>query len=249
MNKEEYFRLFSMEDKHWWYAALHDFLLQQIIQEKKIKPELKIFDAGCGTGRACELMGALGFVSGCDISDLAVALCHRRGLQDIFQADLNSIDLGVECFDVITSMDVIYHKQIGDDSAVLGKFHRALRSDGLLVMQVPAYNWLKSSHDLAVHTARRYTGKQLSSLLQTAGFRVEHMTHRITALFLPIALYRLLNKLHASRDAKEMQKSDVVMPPALLNNLLRRFHLLENRLAQGYALPFGLSLFATARKR
>ncbi|TAN40303.1 MAG: methyltransferase domain-containing protein, partial [Nitrospirae bacterium] len=165
------------------------------------------------------------------------------------RADLNSLDLGEERFDVITSMDVLYHKQITDDSAVLRMFYRALRGDGLLIIQVPAYNWLKSSHDLAVHTARRYTRTGLASLLQSAGFQVEHMTHRVTALFPAVALYRLARKLLISTGDENTTGSDVVMPPPLLNNLLRRFHLAENRLAQRYVLPFGLSLFATARKQ
>lgn len=238
--------MYALEESHWWYEALHDLLLKSIAPERSKKTVLEIFDAGCGTGRACELMKGLGNISGCDSSELAVNFCTARGLTGIFRADLNTLEAGEDRFDVITSIDVLYHRGILDDSEVIRGFYRSLRPGGILVLQVPAYDWLKSSHDLAVHTARRYTSKKLASLLEAAGFHVEKITYRVSALFIPIAVYRLIRKM-LTRISGAVG-SDVVMPPAIINSLLRRIHLLENRLVLRHSLPFGLSVFAVARK-
>ncbi|KKQ78658.1 MAG: Methyltransferase type 11, partial [Parcubacteria group bacterium GW2011_GWC2_38_7] len=85
-------------------------------------------------------MNEYGEVKGCDISSLALELCGKRKVS-VFPADLNLIDLGIERYDVITSIDVLYHQKIQNDSEVLSRFHRALKPGGILILNLPAYNF------------------------------------------------------------------------------------------------------------
>jgi hypothetical protein len=66
---------------------------------------------------------------------------------------------------------------------VVASRRRALRPGGVLLIQIAAYEWLRSGYDDSVGTAHRYTADSVQELLQNEGFVVEHLTYRVTALF------------------------------------------------------------------
>lgn len=242
MEETEYQKMYEAEDSHWWYVGLHELILYFVNRERYSKGSLEIFDAGCGTGRLCQLMNKFGNVSGCDISDFALELCSRRNIST-FKADLNLTDLGTEKYDVITSIDVLYHKQIRDDQAVLTVFHKALKPGGILILNLPAYNFLKSRHDLAVHTKKRYIKSGMMGKLKETGFAVEKATYRIGFLFPFIGLYRLMQL------QKDIPASDVRIPSGIINQALLHLNRMENFFIETISsIPFGTSLFLVARK-
>jgi SAM-dependent methyltransferase len=248
MNRVEYRKMFEAEDRHWWYVSLHELIMRRVRRERERKGGLKVLDAGCGTGRLCELLEGLGDISGCDISETAVRFCHERGMRDIHLADLNEADIGKERFDVITSIDVLYHQGIKDDSRVMEKFYEALKPGGLLVLNLPAFEFLRGPHDVAVRTVRRYTRKGLVRMLEKKGFRVELASYRLGFLFLPVIFYRLLRILSTGDENGEEVASDMWMPNALINAFLLRLSVMENPFIEMSIVPFGTSVFATARR-
>lgn len=236
--------MYEAEESHWWYVALHELILYFIDKERAKRSPLKILDAGCGTGRLCQLMNEYGEVRGCDISSLALGLCDKRNIS-AFKVDLNLTDLGVERYDVITSIDVLYHQRIQNDNEALSRFYKALKPGGMLILNLPAYNFLKSRHDLAVHTRERYTKSSTVNKLKDAGFIIEKATYRIGFLFPFIAVYRLLQRLSTDKSIV----SDVHMPPKLFNSALLGLNRMENRFIEKMStVPFGTSLFVVARK-
>jgi len=248
MNTIEYTRMFECEDTHWWYVALHKLINRYIARERKAKGRIDMLDAGCGTGRLCQLSAGLATVKGCDSSDQALALCGKRNLPFVFKADLNIADLGQNLYDVITSIDVLYHKAIDDDGLVLNKLYIALKPGGVLILNLPAYEFLKSSHDIAVHTKKRYTRALVSALLIKNGFVVEKISYRIAFLFFPIAGYRWALRLLHRHLQDQAVESDVQLPSRFINRLLLLLTLAENYIVERRSLPFGLSVFAVARK-
>jgi SAM-dependent methyltransferase len=252
MNLIEYSRMYEVEERHWWYVGLHKLIMAAVKRESaRLGRPLTIFDAGCGTGRLCQLLTALGHtVSGCDFSEEALRLCRLRGVTDTFPADLNSIELEEESFDVITSIDVLYHRGVSDDVAVMQRLQRALKPGGLLILNLVAHEFLRSSHDLAVHTRERYTRGILCQRLQSAGFTIASSTYRVSLLFPLIVAYRLLSQsaVHSGADPVAVT-SDVSMSQSLINFLLLKVMELENLLLAMMTLPFGSSVFVTARKR
>lgn len=245
MNEAEYHTMFEAEDRHWWYVALHELVLQSLPGNNGT---LAIFDAGCGTGRLMELLALRGAAEGCDASATALSLCRKRGLTAVVKADLNTIMPRQERYDVITSIDVLYHRDITDDAAVLRKLYSALKPGGRLIFQVPAYEWLRSGHDDAVHTGRRYTRKQVKHMVQACGFVVEKATYRVTLLFVPLALIRLIGSMVRRRRAEPEAASDVRKHSTAVNGILSMIMKSENRLLKHCSLPFGASVFVVARK-
>lgn len=249
MNRAEYRRMYEAEDCHWWYVGLHELILDHVRQERqRVGRPLRILDAGCGTGRLCQLMSPYGEVEGLDASQEAVQFCHQRGV-DATVANLNEVRLEPERYDLITSIDVLYHAGIRDDVAVLKQFARALQPGGLLILNLVAFEFLRSSHDVAVHTRERYTRPLLVQRLASAGFRNSYLSYRVTLLFPLIAAYRLAARLVLSRQAPRDTVSDVAVPSPLVNKLLLASIRMENRLLGHCPLPFGSSLLAVARKQ
>lgn len=252
MEPAEYTTMAAVEDRHWWYAGVHDFVLRLARSEtRRTGGPLTILDAGCGTGRLCQLLRPFGSVAGCDLHPLALAGSARRGVQPLWQCDLSADDLGTGKFDLITCMDVLYHRNISDEAAVLHNLHRALKPGGLLLVQSAAFEILRGAHDLAVHTRRRYRRHELVRLLDDAGFEVEAASYRLPWLFPPCLLWRCLHPRAANAvDTATPTRSDLARPcPGFVNEFLTRCVKAENwLLTRGARLPFGTSVFAAARK-
>jgi 2-polyprenyl-3-methyl-5-hydroxy-6-metoxy-1,4-benzoquinol methylase len=241
----EYRTMYEVEDGHWWYVSLHDLIIHSLPTPAT---GLRILDAGCGTGRLLELLSRYGRAEGCDASTEAVSFCRKRGLERAVQADLNTLEMEREVFDVITSIDVLYHQGIQNDRAVIIKMYEALKPGGTLLLHLPAYQWMRSSHDIAVRTARRYQRRPLVKMLQECGFTVRKSTYRVSLLFPFIAAVRLFKMLVPGGPGSKPPASDVRKHSPIVNQLLTAVMRLENRFLDSLSLPFGSSIFVVARK-
>ena len=241
MQDVEYEKMYGVEERHWWYRTLHELILATL--RANIPGNLRLFDAGCGTGRLLQLAKPLGEVVGCDRSPHALARCRSRGVE-AFNADLNALTLEPGAYNAITAIDVLYHGWIADEVAVLRRLREALEPGGLLILDDPAYEWLRGHHDRAVMTRHRYTLATRRHLLEQAGFRVERATYRNAILFPTIAAHRLLRRW----SGRKGETSDVWMPSDPLNALCLAVGRLENRWLNRANLPFGSSVFAVARR-
>ncbi len=248
MNEREYLKMYEVEEYHWWYVSLHNLITAFVALEKRAGIPLKILDAGCGTGRLCQLLQRFGQVAGCDISDTALSFCAERGISGLFKADLNSIKMRNSYYDVITAIDLLYHQAISDDSQVVGKFFNALKPGGVLILNLVAHEFLRSCHDIAVHTRKRYNRSEVVKMLEANGFVVEKATYRLGILFLPFALCRLARRLASSAKETDTVVSDLGSPHILLNSTLLFLANCENRLLKSISIPFGTSVFTIARR-
>lgn len=248
MNAAEYRRMFNVEDRHWWYVALHELILSLVAGEVATRRQLEIFDAGCGTGRLAELLAPYGTVRGCDASPDAIAFCEQRGLLTMELTDLQTVTLPADHFDVITCIDVLYHRGIDDDVAVLGKLRTALKPGGLLILHLVADPALFSSHDIAVHTRERYTRPMLQERLNRAGLVTERLSYRLATLLPLISAWRRWRRQGTKTGQGEEVVSDVALPPVLLNAALLALMRRENQRLRHVDLPRGSSLLAICRR-
>lgn len=61
------------------------------------------------------------------------------------EGDYLALSDGLGEFDIVLALDVVEHFR--DECAVAGALSRNLKADGRLIVSVPAYRWLWSSHD------------------------------------------------------------------------------------------------------
>ena len=73
---------------------------------------------------------------------------------------------------------------------------------GVLVVTVPAYAFLWSSHDEALGHRRRYTRRRLADLLEGAGFRLEVCSYAMSAALPPAAIVRLDPLIELAKHAE-----------------------------------------------
>ena len=94
-----------------------------------------------------------------------------------------------------------------------------------------------------MHTRHRYTRDEMSGKLEDAGFRLEHATYANFLLFPLAPAKRYLEHRKGTHEA-----TDLWLPPAPVNRLLADLLSLEALPAREMGLPWGLSVFAVARR-
>ncbi len=247
MEKEEYKRLFELEDRLWWFVGMRALSLSLIERFVHRSPALSILDVGCGTGGMIPHLRRFGSVVGVDLSDRALSLAKRREQGHLVQADLPDLPFPPSSFDLLTSFDVIYHQAVADDDTALSEMARLLRPGGKLLLRVPAHDWLRGRHDLAVHTRHRYGKQELLEKLQQAGLEPNYVSYANCFLF-PVAASMRFSQRFLNLEGREDRGSDVKEVPAPINWLLTAVLKLEAAFLRRQALPFGLSLVAVAEK-
>ena len=241
MEDSEYRKLAEVEDRMWYFRGLHR--LAERALGRGLGPAARILDAGCGTGGLIRRLAPAhpGWTwTGIDLSAVACEAARERTGADIRLGSVTELPFGDGSFDAVVSCDVLYH--VEDDGAALREAARVLRPGGLIVVNVPAYRWLWSYHDRAVHSVRRYGRAELAGKLGRAGFAEVRAGPWNTLLFPLVVLRRKLLPAPAGG-------SDVRTYPALAEVVARAALALERCwMATGLRLPFGSSIFATARK-
>jgi SAM-dependent methyltransferase len=242
---EQYEVLFRREDSHWWYAGMRTAALAVLRGAVAGKRLDRILDAGCGTGGTTARLAEFGGVIGIDFSTAALEYAAQRGLERLAQASVEALPFVNASFDLLTSFEVVYHAGVADDSLAFREFHRVLRPGGLLLLRLPAHDWLRGHHDQLVHTRRRYSRREVGRKLRAAGFSIERLSWANSLLFLPAAAKRLLERRQPETGSSE---PDLWQPPMPLNWLLQQCVAVEALvLPRGIPLPFGLSVIALAR--
>jgi SAM-dependent methyltransferase len=242
MELDEYDRLRELEDEHWRFRGVRALLREAIFRFAPARVPLRLLDAGCGSGGSTAALSDLGLAVGVDAHPRALHWCRTRGLGALARADVQSLPFADASFDVVVSVDVLYHRAVRADSAALAELARVCRPQGVVLLLLASYEWMRSAHDVVVHTARRYTRGRVHELARGAGLVPERISYWNTTLFPAAALYRLLWR------GEEKADSDLGRPSAGLNALLSVLLATEARLALRVPLPFGLSVFAVLRR-
>ena len=246
MNVAEYARMRDLEDWYWWFVARRAAAAKFAAHAAPKRSPLRILDAGCGTGAMLDEFKKWGDVelTGLDISDEAIRYTRTRGHDNLVQGDLSGLPFPDGSFDMVTSLDVIEH--VPDDQRAIHELARVLAPGGVLVTTVPAYQFLWSSHDEAVHHLRRYTGRRFRRLFEDSDLEVEKQTYLLSTL-LPVAAVARLTRARRDSD-KAPPETQVPKVPPLINKALIKLNDLEVGVARRVPLPFGLSNLVVARK-
>ena len=232
----------QVEAGSFWFRSRNRLILWA---RRRFAPRVDAaLEIGCGTGfvlnaladdlREAEVWGSELFLSG--LGHARQRLADRATL---LQCDARRIPF-TDHFDLVGAFDVLEH--IDDDEAVIAQVHRALKSRGVFLINVPQHMFLWSAADEAAHHVRRYSRSELIGKLERGGFAVERATSFVSLLLPAMLLARWLN-----RDQSAV--SEELVPSPLVNRALEAVLTLEHWLVRmGVSFPAGGSLFAVARK-
>lgn len=235
--------MYKLESFYWWFVARRDLLEWFVKEIVKAFDRPTLLDVGCGTGINFSVLSKYGETFSSDASEEALRFSKSRGTTGLVRADLESLPFGASSFDVVTALDVLEH--VDNDLAAMDELLRVTRTGGVLVITVPAYGFLWSEHDEALHHRRRYAASELRNKLTNAGFEVERITYYITFLFFPILFMRFAQSL--SKKSIHAKTSHIILP-RWLNSLLVGILAFERLLLNWINFPFGVSIVCLARK-
>jgi SAM-dependent methyltransferase len=234
--------MFHVEETHWWYKALHRFIFQTLQSEVPDWREKEILDAGCGTGLILMQLGSPVKTVGVDLAPEAIAFCRQRGLENVYQADICALPFVDRSFDIVICSSVLYHQWVKDVAGAVREMHRVLRPGGLLLLNVPAFQFLHSAHDDAVMTAHRFKRREIRGLLLENGFGIRQVTYWTTLLFPLAVIARTLGGSSSGRDFDSAANS-------FTQRFFTKIMSFELRLLKRTSLPFGVALLAAAVKQ
>lgn len=241
MQFDEYRKLAEVEDEMWYFRALRRRMLLPL-QSWRDRPA-SLLDAGCGTGgliRHLQTVSSPWQITGLDFSPTACSLARERTGAVIVQGSVMELPFADNSFDIVVSADVI--SQVDDGRQVIREFGRVLKAGGMVVINVAAYQWMWSYHDISVETRHRYRRSELLSLLHGAGLIPVLASYANMMIFpLVFARRKLFPPLHPTSDVKSYSPAVDRFCGALAG--------LEHAWIRcGLGLPTGTSVFVAATK-
>lgn len=243
MQAHHYPIIYEVEENHWWYVGRRRIIqtfVERICSALQTSNP-RILDVGCGTGANLKMLGLYGEAEGVDISEQAVDFCRRRGLANVKQGAIEKLPYENESFDLVTALDVLEH--LDDDAGGLREMHRVLRTDGTLLLFVPAFMFLWGVQDDVSNHRRRYRLPALRRLLEDAGFKVEKASYANITFFMPVLLVRTLMRWFGLRAATEYE-----INVKQLNGPLSSLFAAERLVLTRGQFPFGVSALVVARR-
>jgi ubiquinone/menaquinone biosynthesis C-methylase UbiE len=252
MRTKDFVDLYKTEENLWWFAGMRE-ISAALLDEFDGQKFENVLDIGCGTGlnlKWLEKFVETSAIKGLDYEKTALDFCRQRGKNFLTQGSATDLPFADETFDLVTSFDVLVQLfgERSDERAITEMF-RVLKPNGLAFVRVAAYEWMRSGHDEAINSQRRYTVSELAQKLENAGFTVLRKTYANTLPFPLAVVQRLILKPIGLAE----KGSDVKpFPPSLnwLNTILTRALSSEARFLKRpqASLPFGLSAVCVVRK-
>lgn len=225
------------ENLDWWWYKAKTNLLKFIVENKRQTIDRsfnKILEIGPGLGNNLKYLSSLGVV---DILETEPEFIKYIGLnrKNYINKIYNNIDKIQDKYDFIVMLDVLEH--IENSQEFMLSVNQILKSSGEVILGVPAYSQLWSSHDVKLDHYRRYNWKMIYS--DCNSFDIAER-YGFNYLLLPIRyLQILLNKTSTTNEGGN-----------LTNNILYSVSIFESALRKiGINPKFGISLYAKLKKK
>jgi SAM-dependent methyltransferase len=240
MDPSLYRQMAETQQHHWWFAARR-YILERLLK-RLVHAPVSILEIGCGPGGNLALLSGFGKVCAVEMDEYAMGEARKAAPQAEIRFGWlpDNMPFGERRFELVCLFDVLEH--VEDDQGALNCVFRMVEQGGVVLLTVPAFQWLFGAHDQAHHHFRRYTAGRLRLLAERAGFRVKRLGYFNTLLFPLVVALRLTAKLGHGRSA------DSAMPTPPLNRLLFRIFAAEAWVAARMFFPFGVSAIAVLEK-
>ena len=233
--------LLEADSTHWWFRSKASFVASAL--RRHLSPRQRdgyLLDVGAGSGGVTSRLGwQPGKLLAADGSEMLLRAARAHHALMATRAAGDRLPLRPGAVTVATLLDVIEHLQ--DPAATLAEVWRTLDDDGLLVVTVPAHQWLWSGADEVLGHVRRYTMPLLRERLRESGFQPVFMSHVFSWLVPPVWLQRRMTA-DKQRQLGLDQTSPIIDRAALVLSRI------ERAIVRAVPLPVGTTILCVARK-
>ncbi len=241
---ESGFDLLSLESGYWF-----EHRAKAIISKLQIHGVRSIWDVGAGTGSVAVQMASVGIDVVAVEPILPAAISAAESGLTVIRGSLESLQLPDASIESVGLFDVLEHLPEPDD--LISEVARVVRLNGLLVVTVPAFQFLWSDEDDVSGHFRRYGRKRLISDLERLGFQAMSVEYLFASLVPIASIARALPYSLGRRRSEEQVFRDMgqqLRPNIQLEKAARMVLAAEVSLTRYLRLPFGLSLFGVFRR-
>jgi SAM-dependent methyltransferase len=223
----------AAEDTHWWFRARREIILSLI---PKLPNDISILEVGCGNGGNLKSLSTLGQLSAIEMNQDARARANSRNVAVVEYGCLpDHIDLSKQ-YELVLALDVLEH--VEDESAGFLALSKLVKPGGILMLTVPAFNFLWSSHDEDSLHYRRYHIGDFEELVSESSMKIDYLSF-FNCLLFPFALayFKIFLRFFQERKLNAMN-----LPPKWINELFHIIFASEARILGRFRLPFGSSI-------
>jgi SAM-dependent methyltransferase len=242
MKKITYDIEWNLERSHWWFTGRRR-LLKTLLSSLKIRRDSTVIDVGCGVGSNLTLLKSMGFkVIGIDSEIYSLSLAKNLFGVFLINGDLLRLPIKSSSIDLVIATDILEH--LNEDTIGIKEIHRTLAREGMVVLTVPAFEFLWGTQDVVGMHKRRYSKKELLRKLEHEGFTILKSSYFNFILFTPILFARRMIRLLGLKIASE---NEINFP--LINFFLKAIFSLESYILKYFPFPLGVSIFCIAQKK
>lgn len=229
----------ELYENHWWWRARERFILATI---EGLRPQGNwgsILDVGCGEGVFFDRLSKFGEVEGVE-SNPSLATKDHRWKQRIHVSAFDATFETNKQYSLILMLDVLEH--FANPTVALRRSEKLLDVKGSLLITVPAFSCLWTTHDDLNHHVSRFTKQSLAALISHTSLRIHALRYFFHWAF-PVKML-----IHCKELCFRTDPVIPKVPARKVNALLYRLSIFEQAVFRTVSLPFGSSLLAVCTK-
>lgn len=204
-------------------------LLSSMIEGKNV------IEVGCGSGLLLQYLSKDLKLTGADFSEGNLKKAKEKNPHvTFFKANLDHIDSWNKyssAYDSVLCSEVVEH--IKDDKTAMDILFSLVKPNGVLILTVPAFSFLLSKFDIMEGHYRRYSKKDICTLVEKSGFVIETSRYwNVMGFFGWLFFIKILNL--------NLKKSSNSIFASIMGKFLK--------IEKNIRFPFGQTVIIKARK-
>jgi SAM-dependent methyltransferase len=241
----------SVDLDSFWFDHRNEVIADLLSAE--VPPDLTFVEIGSGSGVVVDYLRRTSTrpIASVEPIPAGANAVAKRGVLLSFCGDLASLDLPTNSIPALGAFDVLEH--LDKPELLLEECRRVMKSDGRLILTVPAYPWLWSEHDVWNGHVQRFTLSTFTRLLNESGFEVVKGTYLFLPLLFPAMVSRLvferIRRRRSDGQIESHMEGALAPKSPTIHRILRLIHAVERVLVRRAKVPFGTSILVAARPK